>query len=229
MELNAEPRIVHSVPTMRAFRTVVFDIDSTVAGVEGIDWLAARRGELVARRVASLTNDAMRGAIPLESVYGARLAAIRPRREDIDALSRAYVEHTAPGCEDAINRLHHDGVHVVLVSGGLRPALFRLALRLGIDLADLHAVGIRFDAIGAYVGYDTRSPLTRSNGKKTLIERLELERPILMVGDGATDLAAKSAVDAFAAFTGFVSRETITARADFVIESFEQLNAMGGA
>src|SRR5581483_7943187 len=131
------------VPTMRTFRTVVLDVDSTVAGVEGIDWLAARRGELVARRVATLTDDAMRGTIPLESVYGARLAAIRPRREDIDALSRVYVEQIAPGCEEAINRLHHEGLHVVLMSGGLRPALFRLALRLGVDLADLHAVGIR--------------------------------------------------------------------------------------
>jgi phosphoserine phosphatase len=208
---------------MAEFNSVVLDIDSTVSGVEGIDWLAQRRGELVARRVATLTDEAMRGVVPLESVYGARLAAIRPRREDVDALSHAYVAAVAPGTPQALSQLRREGVHVVLVSGGLRPALLRLALRLDVDLADLHAVDIRFDAIGAYTGYDTSSPLTTSAGKKTVIEALGLARPVLMVGDGATDLATRGAVAAFAAFTGFVTRASIVQEADLVIGSFAEL------
>lgn len=205
------------------FATVVLDVDSTLSAIEGIDWLAQRRGEVVARKVATLTNDAMRGAVPLEQVYGARLAAIRPRREDLDALSRAYVEALAPGAVEAIAELRRAGVHLVLMSGGLRHALVRLAFHLGVDIEDLHAVDIRFDAVGAYAGFDATSILTASDGKARLLARLAVDAPILVVGDAVTDLAMRSVAGRFAAFTGFVSREPVVRDADYTIDSFAQL------
>jgi HAD superfamily phosphoserine phosphatase-like hydrolase len=209
----------------RRFATVALDVDSTVSRIEGIDWLAERRGDVVARRIADLTERAMQGTIPLEQVYRARLDAIRPRRDDIDALARAYVAELAPGCAEAISKLRHAGVHVILVSGGIRNALLRLALQLDFDVGDLHAVDIRLDTGGAYAGFDASSPLTRSTGKHTLLASLSLPRPLLMVGDGATDLATRGAVDSFAAFTGFVSREAVVREADVVIASFDDLVA----
>jgi len=212
--------------TKPSFSTVILDVDSTITGIEGIDWLARRKGDVVARRVASLTEDAMRGLIPLEQVYGVRLAAIRPRRDDVDALSRAYVEALAPECLESLTALRRAGVQIVLVSGGLRHALFRLALHLGVDPADLHAVDIRFDALGAYAGFDDSSPLTTSKGKRTLIEELAVSRPSIVVGDGVTDLATRDVVDSFACFTGFVTREGVASKADVVVESFPQLTQM---
>lgn len=218
-----------AAPTPRvatpAFATVVLDVDSTVSGIEGVDWLAARRGPEVARRVATLTDEAMRGTVPLEQVYHTRLMQIRPRREDVDALSRAYVDALAPDCLATISRLRHAGVHVALVSGGLRNALLRLALQLHFDFEDVHAVDIRFDAMGAYTGFDEKSPLTTSVGKRDVIKSLGAARPILMVGDGVTDLAARDVVDAFAAFTGFTSREAVVKGADVVLSSFADLAA----
>ena len=211
--------------TTPKFATVALDIDSTVSGIEGIDRLAERRGDAVARRVADLTKQAMQGTIPLEQVYRARLDAIRPRHDDIEALARAYVDELAPGCAESISKLRRAGVEVVLVSSGIRNALLRLALELQFDVGDLHAVDVRFDPGGAYTGFDSVSPLTRSTGKHTLLARLPLARPLLMVGDGATDLATRGAVDSFAAFTGFVSRESVVRQADVVIPSFAELAA----
>lgn len=209
-----------------AFATVILDVDSTVSGIEGIDWLARLRGDVVAHKVASLTNEAMRGAIPLDDVYGQRLAAIRPRRHELDALAAVYVEAIAPNCTETVARFRHAGVRVVLVSSGLRHALIRLALHLGVELSDLHAVDIRFDAGGAYAGYDTRSPLTTANGKRTLIAGLALERPMLMAGDGATDVAARDVVDCFVAYTGFVEREAVVKQASARVRSFDELAAL---
>lgn len=206
-----------------AFATVVLDVDSTVSGIEGIDWLARRRGDVVAHKVANLTHEAMSGAVPLDDVYGARLSAIRPRRHEVDALAAAYVGAIAPHCVETIARLRHEGVRVVLVSGGLRHALIRLALHLGVELSDLHAVDIRFDAGGAYAGFDTTSPLTTMNGKRTLVADLPLERPVLMAGDGATDVAARDVVDCFVAFTGFVRREAVVKQASASVSSFDEL------
>ena len=205
------------------FRTLVLDVDSTISGIEGIDWLAARRGDVVSRRIAKLTEQAMQGGIPLEQVYGARLAEIRPRRDEVDALSRAYVDALAPGAVNSIARMRRSGVQVVLVSGGIRYALLRLALQLGLGPADVHAVSVQFDAIGAYVGFDAASPLTTADGKRRVVEELQLEGPVIAAGDGATDLAMRGVVDRFVAFTGFVARPNVVEAADGVAASFADL------
>jgi phosphoserine phosphatase len=208
------------------FNTVVLDVDSTVAGIEGIDWLAERRGPETAARIARLTDEAMRGVIPLEEVYGARLEAIRPTRADIDALSRAYIGAIAPGCRDVVQRLMASGVRVVLVSGGLRQAIEPLARLLGVPATELKAVELRFDERGRYRDFDRQSPLATSAGKPIVVAELGAPRPILAVGDGATDVAMRSAVDTFAAYTGFARRENVVAQADVVLDSFSDLAAL---
>ena len=212
--------------TAAKYRALVLDVDSTVSGIEGIDWLAARRGPDVAERVHELTRRAMAGDIPLEDVYGLRLSEIRPRREDVEALSGAYLERLAPGVTESIARIRKAGVRVTLVSGGLRAALLPLASHLGLAPTDLHAVSVEFDEAGEYVGYDGNSDLTKADGKARVVSELRLPRPIMAVGDGATDLAMRDVVDAFVAFIGFVSRPKIVARAEATASSFADVERL---
>jgi phosphoserine phosphatase len=156
-------------------------------------------------------------------VYGERLALVLPDRSSIDALANAYLASVAPGAADAIARLHAEGRRVVLVSGGLREAILPIAGSLGIAPHDVQAVSIRFDDEGLYAGYDVASPLATAGGKRIVAESLDLPRRVLAVGDGATDLAMRPAVDAFAAFTGFVKRGAVVEGADIVLDSFDQL------
>ena len=176
------------------FASVVLDVDSTLCGVEGIDWLAARRGAEAGARIAELTDRAMRGEIALDSVYGERLAMVRPTRDDLDALAAEYVRTLAPGAKTAIASMRAAGRRIVLVSGGIRNAILPLARQLSIDDADVHAVGVTVRDDGSYERYDA-----------------------------ASDLAIRPVADAFAAFTGFVRRESVVAGADTVLDSFDQL------
>src|SRR5258708_39684505 len=114
------------------FASVIVDVDSTLCGIEGIDWLAALRGSPVEREVAGLTDLAMAGEIALDAVYGERLAIVRPTRDEVAALAKAYQGALAPGAESSIRRLSAEGRRVVLVSGGLREAILPVATRLGI-------------------------------------------------------------------------------------------------
>jgi phosphoserine phosphatase len=212
--------------TKPRFASVVLDVDSTVSGIEGIDWLARRRGADIAADIARLTTDAMSGAIPLEEVYGRRLSLIRPTRADIDALAQAYVDAIAPDCPATIASFQRAGIRLALVSGGIRQALIPLARQLRIDAADLHAVDLEFDATGNYVSFDASSPLATSEGKGTIVTALAFPHPILAVGDGITDLAMRPAVDAVAAYTGFVSREAVVRAADVTVDSFRDLAAL---
>ncbi|HVE79161.1 MAG TPA: HAD-IB family phosphatase [Gemmatimonadaceae bacterium] len=213
---------------MPRFAALLIDVDSTLTGIEGIDWLALRRGDAVAREVAGLTDRAMRGEIPLDRVYGERLALVRPRRDDVEALVGAYRGAAAPGAGDALARLARSGVRVAVLSGGVRQAVAPFAGSLGVDDAAVHAVPLRFDAAGDYVDFDHTSPLATQEGKALVAGQLlagpgAFPRPALAVGDGATDLAMRGAVDAFAAFTGFVRREPVVRAADHSVASFTQL------
>jgi phosphoserine phosphatase len=206
-----------------AFATVILDVDSTVSGVEGIDWLAARRGANVAKEVAELTDRAMRGEIALEDVYGTRLALVRPSRGDIEALSREYLARIAPGCADVVARMRGQGIEVKLISGGLAAAIAPLAKRLGLGVGDLSAVGVTFDDAGNFSSFDAATPLATATGKRAVVEALGLRRPIVAVGDGSTDLAMRPAVDYFVCFTGFQRRDAIVRQADASVASFEEL------
>jgi phosphoglycolate phosphatase-like HAD superfamily hydrolase len=68
--------------------------------------------------------------------------------------------------------------------------------------------------------------LTRTTGKREIVASLDLPRPILMVGDGSTDLAVKGTAEAFAAFTGYVSRPAVAKGADYVVTSFDEITAI---
>jgi phosphoserine phosphatase len=208
------------------FAAVVLDVDSTLCGVEGIDWLAARRSPEVAAEIARLTERAMDGAVPLGAVYGERLALVRPTADEVAALAEVYRAALAPGAAAAVARLRDAGVRVALVSGGLREAILPVADDLGLARGDVQAVGVRFDADGTYAGHDAASPLTTAGGKRDVVASLDLPRPTLVVGDGATDLAARPAADAFAAFTGFVRREPVVAAADHVLGDFAGLTEL---
>lgn len=208
------------------FATVVLDIDSTLCGIEGIDWLAERRGPEVAKKVAELTDRAMRGELPLESVYGERLSMVRPRREDVDALGRAYIETIADGAEKAVSSWRSRGVCVILLSSALRHSVLRVAQHIGLGADEVHAVDVKFDAIGAYAGFDRSSPLTTTTGKRDIVSSLDLPRPMIAVGDGSTDLAVRGTAEAFAAFTGYVARAAVADKADFVVTSFDELSAI---
>ncbi len=196
------------------FASVVLDVDSTLTGLEGIDWLAALRGDKIARQITALTDRAMAGEIPLESVYAQRLALIRPMRDEIALLGRAYIREVQPGARALCAVLAASGSEVTLLSGGLRDAILPFADYLDVPASRVHAVSIAYDADGRYNGLDGEQPLTTQRGKPATLFALGLPRPLVMVGDGSTDSAVRGVSNAFIAYTGVARRPNVVAVAD---------------
>ena len=199
----------------QCFRSVVLDCDSTLVAVEGIDLLAEGHEE----RVAALTRQAMEGARPLEEVYGERLTLAAPSRDAVERLGERYVDALVEDAVEVVEALIWLEKEVRIVSGGLRPPVERLARAVGLGAEAVAAVDIHFSPDGSYAGYDERSPLVRGDGKIDVIRGWRLPRPSLLVGDGASDLAARPAVDAFVAYAGVERREAVVAGADHLIGS----------
>ena len=208
---------------MSRFNSIILDVDSTLSNVEGIDWLAARRGAEIEAWSAGLTERAMRGDLPIEAVYSERMRIVKPTLPEIQELGKIYIERVATHAAEAIADFRANDVEVVMVSGGLREAILPLAKELGVGQENVYAVSVFFDQDGGYAGFDDASLLTRQSGKRTIVGQMDLKGPILAVGDGMTDCEIKSVVQGFAAFTAFTRREAVIERADYVIESFDQL------
>lgn len=208
-------------------KLIIFDCDSTLSAIEGIDELGRARGPEVFAEVEAMTHLAMDGKITVESVFGQRLRVIRPSATDVAAVGRHYIATVEPTALATLAALRAAGWTPMILSGGFRNAIRPLADFLGI--ARVEAVDLFFDANGAYTGFDETYPTTRSGGKPELIRALKTElHPgrIVMVGDGVSDLETAPEVDLFIGFGRYVAREKVRAGAEVFVSSLDAVPAL---
>jgi phosphoserine phosphatase len=197
------------------YGTVVFDCDSTLSAIEGVDELGDLTG-IGRKAIAALTERAMAGELPLEAVYSARLALLHPDRAAIEELGRRYVSAALPHARELTQALLSLGKRVFILSGGVSQAVQALAHHIGLPPDQVLAVEVFHDRAGTYRGFDELSPLARSHGKLELlreIARSERGGGVALVGDGATDLEAAPAARRFIAFAGVARRAAVLERA----------------
>ncbi|MCH8476027.1 MAG: HAD-IB family phosphatase [Opitutales bacterium] len=209
-------------------KTIVFDCDSTLSTIEGVDELARLKGENVFQQIEAMTNSAMNGEIAVEEVFGKRLELLNPTRDEVADVGLQYIREMVPGLKEALEELHKDGWDFVILSGGFREAIQPLAHELGISRVE--AVDLRFDVAGNYRGFDESYPTTRSGGKPQVLRRLKKEFPQtkywVMVGDGVSDLETKSEVDLFVGYGGVMEREKVKSGADAYCTDMKELPAL---
>ncbi len=212
------------------YQHVIFDCDSTLSRVEGVDELADHPDTI--RQVINLTNAAMDGQIRLNQVYGERLNILKPTRGALRLLKETYKKNITPDVERliaALKTLDHD---VYIVSGGLLDPVKEFGISLGINGQNIKAVDIEFDELSGewwqqasnqwqqiYLDY-TQSALAESDGKARVIKELldQKQGRSLLVGDGVSDLLAQHAVDLFVGFGGVAQRRKVRDQADIYIE-----------
>jgi phosphoserine phosphatase len=214
------------------FQRVIFDCDSTLSTIEGIDELATLKGQT--EHIAELTRQAMDGLVPLEEVYAARLELLQPTRAELARVGRIYRRTLVPQAAEVVAALQTAGVEVFIVSGGLKASVVDLARYLKIPDANVFAVEVELDPFqGEWWDYprhryagnpDERylafapSPLAESAGKITVVGSLSKGQRVLMVGDGSTDLATRGTASLFAGFGGIVRRQAVVDGADVFVE-----------
>ena len=193
------------------YRLVFFDVDSTLVTIEGIDVLAGGNPE-----VATLTEAAMNGEIPLDQVYARRLEMIRPTRDAVAKLAQLYVDSLVDGARATLVALKKAGCIIHLVTAGIEQAVTSLGLELGVKV---HAVALQFTESGEYKDFDRRSQLTRPGGKEIVVRdvRSRTHGKAAFVGDGVSDLEAKPAVDLFIGFGGVHLRPRVRDNADVFV------------
>lgn len=197
------------------FSSVIFDFDSTLSAVEGVDYLAELHD--VAEEVKELTRNAMNSRSVTPELYEKRLELIQPREEDISQLINRYREALMPGVLETVQALQFLGKQIYIISAGLYPAVLVIGEFLGIPGSDIYAVNVFFDAEGNYTDFDRKSPLVDQGGKRALIEHIEPPQPVAFIGDGANDVSAGEVVDRFIGYGGAEYRPTIESRCEYYL------------
>ena len=208
-------------------KLIIFDCDSTLSSIEGIDELARAKGPEIFSEVEALTNAAMNGEVPLDQVFARRLEIIRPDLATCAAVEQLYIDTVEPTAIATLNTLRDQAWKIVILSGGFKRLIEPLAAFLNIDR--IEAVPLNLDENGYYVSFDKSYPTTYNGGKAEIIRQLKSEfspEKIIMVGDGVSDLETQSEVDSFIGYGGYTPREKVKAGADHFIYKLDELLAL---
>lgn len=212
---------------------VIFDCDSTLSAIEGIDELARMSGH--EHDVAMLTKRAMEGDIPLEAVYGHRLTTTNPTQAQVQEIAHVYRNTVVDGAREVIEALQTAGAEVFIVSGGLIEPVRDFGVWLGVPREHIFAVNMEYDQLAGewwryweqpggqnpranYLAFEP-TPLAGTKGKNRVIARIREEFPgrAMLIGDGGSDLEAGEEVDLFVGFGGVEYRVRVAEQAPVYI------------
>lgn len=205
-------------------KLIVFDCDSTLSSIEGIDELARAKGDAVFEEVAALTHAAMNGEVPLDEVFSRRLAIIQPDKASCDLVAQQYIDTIEPTAIETLNALRKLGYTPIILSGGFKLLIEPLAKLLEVE--QIEAVPLHLDENGNYINFDASYPTTYNGGKPEIIEQLKKQygaTEVIMVGDGASDLETKPYVDKFIGFGRYTPREKVKVEADYFVYSLDEI------
>lgn len=198
------------------FDAILFDCDSTLSQIEGIDVIAKDNG--VYQQVHELTEQAMALTGLSPALYRERMALVKPNAAQMAHVAGVYWDHVSPDVIDVVACLHALFKPVYVVSAGLKPSVAGFAKRLNIPLKRVCAVDVFCDTEGNYSHFDEQSPLTGAHGKSIIAEELKRQYPRLaLIGDGMNDLEAARAVHRFIGYGGNCYRLPIASRSPYYI------------
>ncbi len=213
-------------------RSVIFDFDSTLVSLEGLDVLASIAGSArgpeekaeLEMKVAELTRETMAGNVPFPEALIRRVGWIRPDRRDVSRALEVLKRSIEPGVKEAIHFLRDRGMKLLVVSGGVADLVRPISLELGFAGENIFSNELCYEGDVA-VGVDPENFLARDQGKVHLIRGQSLPQPSVMVGDGATDLEVREhgAASYFVAYVGVCNRPEVVRGADQVVRSFSEL------
>ncbi|MHC3126441.1 3-phosphoglycerate dehydrogenase [Brevundimonas sp. GN22] len=216
---------------LNASPVFVFDFDSTLVRIETLEALAelslaaAPDADERKAKIAELTDRAMGGEIGFGEALKARLDLLGLRKEHVEALADRILDEASTSIRRNVDFFERNAERIYILSGGFTEIIAPLAARLGLAPDHVLANELVYDEDGRVTGVNEANPLARENGKPTVIKSLNLEGPVVIVGDGWNDAEVKlaGAADRFYAFTEVVSRPKVTEVADAIAASLDEV------
>ena len=207
----------------------VFDFDSTLTQVEALDVLAEislkgnpKQAEII-EKIKHITDMGIDGTISFTEGLKQRLAILEAREEHLPLLvSRLKKEISRSIARNkSFFKTHAKDIYVM--SAGFKEFIEPIVKEYHIPPERVYANTFTFKE-GKIVGFDTKNPLSKHNGKIECIKKMNLTGKVYMIGDGFSDYVTRrdGVANKFFAYTENVKRNNIIDVADHITPSFEE-------
>ena len=184
-------RLDHAwMPEGRRFKDLkllAIDMDSTLITIECIEEIGGFAGRKA--EIAAITAQAMRGEIDYPASLRQRVALLAGLDEEV--LQDVYDEklRLSPGAEELVARCRHQGIRLLLVSGGFTFFTERLKDRLGLDetlsnVLEIDNGKLSGRVLGTIVDAEAKAAKFRQMARRLGAAREQT----VAIGDGANDL-----------------------------------------
>ncbi len=209
---------------------IIIDFDSTFTQVEGLDELArialqdAPEGKKRITQIEQITQAGMEGKISFADALRKRVALLSAHRKHIEALIEFLKTKVSPSIQRNKQFFEQFANNILIISSGFREFIVPIVSEYGIKPENVFANTFLFDESGNIVGYDTSHLLAQNEGKVLQLKALNLEGEVYVIGDGYTDYQMREAglANRFYAFTENIKRESVTAKADYVLPNLDE-------
>ena len=191
--------VVPAGRSLKDFKLVVFDMDSTLINIECIDELADFAGRKA--EVSAITEAAMRGELDYRESLKKRVAILEGLNAQV--LARVFSERLLlnPGARELLEALQAANIHTALLSGGFTYFTERLRIELGLDFATSNELGIVSGKLTGKVVGEIVDARAKADMLLSLSNEFGLTQDqVMAVGDGANDLLMMAAAGTSVAY-----------------------------
>lgn len=211
-------------------KIVLIDFDSTFTKVEALDIL----GEIALenhpekdqrlQRIAEITDLGMSGDYSFTQSLIDRIAILDANKSQLDELISRLKGLVSESTKKNVDFFKKNADQIYIVSSGFKEFIAPVVADYGISEDHVYANKFEFDSKGDIIGFDKTIPLSEDQGKIKLVEGLNFDGEIHVIGDGYTDYEIRGAglAKAFYAFIENKERPKVTAKADYIIKSFDE-------
>ena len=211
-------------------RKFVFDFDSTLTSVEGLDVLAEislrnnpDRDEVI-NKIQRITDLGIDGDISFSDSLNSRIALLKANKNQLSELIDLLKTKLSASVKANKAFFSKYKEQIYVISCGFKEFIEPVVAELNIDSKRIFANTFIFDESGLITGFDQTNPLSQHNGKVNCLKSSGIEGEIQIIGDGYSDFVMKKegVADKFFAYTENVSRKKATDNADYVVANLDE-------
>lgn len=216
---------------MPSNKKFIIDFDSTFTQVEALDVLGEislkndpKRNEKL-QAIKDITDMGMDGSLNFRESLERRLGILEASKPQISELIDALKAKVSKSFKRNKEFLQEHAEDIIIISNGFKDFITPIVGEFGIMPENVFANEFIYDESGKIIDFNRDNVLSNNGGKAETIKRLNLEGDIYVIGDGYTDYEIKASglANKFYAFTENVERAKVTAKADHIAPSLDEI------
>ena len=211
-------------------KALFIDFDSTFVKIETIDELARLTlqddpdKDSKIDLISGITHQAMSGEIDFPAALDRRLKILSLASDSIKKITHQISSLVSDSFKVNSETIKEHCDDIWIISGGFFQIIAPIVEEYGIS--EEHILANRFLFEGdRVIGCDKSNPLFQDQGKIKAIKSILVNKEIVMVGDGYTDLEVylEGCAKHFICYTENVSRQEVVSQSNHIADSFEQI------